>query len=119
MGEGLGRTPGHRADRVNLRPGRACPFLPDAAVCRKMPSPPPPEAMMGPSESPDACPPREDRLTRRHWVLLLVLACVQFCHVLDFIIMVPLGPTLEKSLHVNTRQFGLLVSAYGFAACAA
>src|SRR5262245_7199914 len=72
---------------------------------------------MGPSEAPDACPPGEDCLTRHHWVLLLVLACVQFCHVFDFIIMVPLGPTLEKALHVNTRQFGLLVSAYGFAAC--
>jgi len=50
-------------------------------------------------------------------MLLLVLACVQFCHVFDFIIMVPLGPVLEKSLHINTRQFGLLVSSYGFAAC--
>jgi predicted MFS family arabinose efflux permease len=50
-------------------------------------------------------------------MLLLVLACVQFCHVLDFIILVPLGPFLEKSLAINTRQFGLLVSSYGFAAC--
>jgi predicted MFS family arabinose efflux permease len=50
-------------------------------------------------------------------MLLLVLASVQFCHVFDFIIMVPLGPALEKSLHINTRQFGLLVSSYGFAAC--
>src|SRR5262245_9749299 len=73
--------------------------------------------MMEPSEPPEACPPSEDHLTRRHWMLLLVLACVQFCHVFDFIIMVPLGPALEKSLQVNTRQFGLLVSFYGFAAC--
>src|SRR5262245_1294787 len=73
--------------------------------------------MMGLLESPDACSGREDRLTRRHWMLLLVLACVQFCHVLDFIIIVPLGPALEQSLRVNTRQFGLLVSSYGFAAC--
>jgi predicted MFS family arabinose efflux permease len=73
--------------------------------------------MMGPSESPDACPLSEDHLTCRHWLLLLILACVQFCHIFDFIIMVPLGPALEKSLQVNTRQFGLLVSAYGFAAC--
>src|SRR5262245_1864591 len=73
--------------------------------------------MMGPSEWPDACSPSEDHLTRRHWMLLLVLACVQFCHVFDFIILVPLGPALEKSLHINTRQFGLLVSSYGFAAC--
>src|SRR5262245_17292600 len=72
---------------------------------------------MGSPESPDGCPPSEDRLTRRHWMLLLVLASVQFCHVFDFIIMVPLGPALEKSLDVNTRMFGLLVSSYGFAAC--
>jgi predicted MFS family arabinose efflux permease len=50
-------------------------------------------------------------------MLLLVLAAVQFCHVCDFIIMVPLGPALERSLHIHTRQFGVLVSAYGFAAC--
>src|SRR5262249_39285737 len=72
---------------------------------------------MGSSTTPEAWPSREDRLSRRQWMLLLVLACVQFCHVCDFIIMVPLGPALEKSLHVNTRQFGLLVSSYGFAAC--
>src|SRR5262249_33037762 len=73
--------------------------------------------MMGLPQSPDVHPPSEDRLTGRHWMLLLVLASVQFCHVFDFIIMVPLGPSLEKSLHINTRQFGLLVSSYGFAAC--
>src|SRR5687768_5525425 len=61
--------------------------------------------------------PAEEHLTRRHWILLIILACVQFCHVLDFIIMVPLGPALEKDLQVNSRQFGLLVSAYGIAAC--
>src|SRR5262245_978654 len=69
------------------------------------------------STTPEACPSREDRLNRRQRTLLIVLACVQFCHVCDFIIMVPLGPALEKSLHIHTRQFGLLVSSYGFAAC--
>src|SRR5262245_39141843 len=69
------------------------------------------------STTPEACPSREDRLNRRQRTLLIVLACIQFCHVLDFIIMVPLGPALEKSLDIYTRQFGLLVSAYGFAAC--
>src|SRR3954464_3878852 len=72
---------------------------------------------MGPSPAPNADPVDADQLTRRHWLLLLVLACVQFCHVFDFIIMVPLGPALGRSLHVNTREFGLLVSSYGFAAC--
>lgn len=72
---------------------------------------------MEPANPPETYPSREDRLTGRHWLLLLVLASVQFCHVLDFIIMVPLGPALEKSLDIYTRQFGVLVSAYGFAAC--
>ena len=72
---------------------------------------------MGLVEPPDARHRREDRLTRRHWLLLLVLASVQFCHVLDFIIIVPLGPALEHSLRVDTRQFGLIVSSYGFTAC--
>lgn len=72
---------------------------------------------MGPMQSSAPSTPNEEQLTRRHWMLLLVLACVQFCHVLDFMILVPLGPALEKSLQINTRQFGLLVSSYGFAAC--
>ncbi len=72
---------------------------------------------MGLLVAPEVCPPKEDHLTRRHWMLLLVLASVQFCHVLDFIIMVPLSPALEKSLGVDTREFGSLVASYGFSAC--
>ena len=51
---------------------------------------------MGASQLLDACPPSQDHLTRRHWMLLFVLACVQFCHVFDFIIMVPLGPYADN-----------------------
>jgi predicted MFS family arabinose efflux permease len=56
--------------------------------------------------------------TRREWVLLLVLTAVQFCHILDFVLMMPLAPMLMRSLHVSAREFGLLVSAYTFAAAA-
>ncbi len=58
------------------------------------------------------------RLTRSEWVLLLVLASVQFTHVVDFVIMVPLGPKLEDALHVTAHQFAWVVSVYGFAAAA-
>ena len=56
--------------------------------------------------------------TRREWLLLLVLTAVQFCHILDFVLMMPLAPMLMRSLHISAREFGLLVSAYTFAAAA-
>ncbi|HEY0017901.1 MAG TPA: MFS transporter [Longimicrobium sp.] len=55
---------------------------------------------------------------RREWLLLLVLTAVQFCHILDFVLMMPLAPLLMRSLHISAREFGLLVSAYTFAAAA-
>jgi len=52
----------------------------------------------------------------RERLLLLTLAGIQFCHILDFMIMMPLGPILIKALGVGTHEFGLLVSAYTFTA---
>jgi predicted MFS family arabinose efflux permease len=49
-------------------------------------------------------------------VLLLTLAGIQFAHVLDFVVMMPLGPILMRELAVGTHEFGLLVSAYTFMA---
>lgn len=56
--------------------------------------------------------------TPREWLLLLVLTAVQFCHILDFVILMPLAPMLMRSLHVSPSEFGLLVSAYTFSAAA-
>ena len=53
---------------------------------------------------------------RREWALLLTLAGVQFTHVLDFMIMMPLGPQLTALFGISDAQFGLLVSGYTFAA---
>jgi predicted MFS family arabinose efflux permease len=58
------------------------------------------------------------RLARSEWVLLLVLATVQFTHVVDFVIVVPLGPKLQEALSITAHEFGWVVSAYGFAAAA-
>jgi predicted MFS family arabinose efflux permease len=52
----------------------------------------------------------------RERILLLTLAGIQFAHILDFMIMMPLGPILMQALGVGTREFGLLVSAYTFSA---
>ncbi len=52
----------------------------------------------------------------RERMLLLTLAGIQFAHILDFMIMMPLGPILMRELHVGTHEFGLLVSAYTFTA---
>ena len=52
----------------------------------------------------------------REWALLLVLAGIQFTHILDFMIMMPLGPQLTEAFSIKDAQFGLLVSAYTFAA---
>jgi predicted MFS family arabinose efflux permease len=49
-------------------------------------------------------------------VLLLVLAAMQFTHVVDFVIVVPLGPKLQGALTISAHQFEWIVSAYGFAA---
>ncbi len=50
--------------------------------------------------------------------LLLTLAGIQFTHILDFMIIMPLGPMLMRSFNLTTGQFGLLVSAYTFTAAA-
>ena len=52
----------------------------------------------------------------RERALLLTLAGIQFAHILDFMIMMPLGPMLMRELQVGTHEFGLLVSAYTFSA---
>ena len=46
--------------------------------------------------------------------MLLTLAGIQFSHVLDFMIMMPLGPILMRELGIGTHEFGLLVASYSF-----
>jgi len=49
---------------------------------------------------------------------LLTLAGIQFSHVLDFMIMMPLGPILMTAFGIDTHEFGLLVASYSFSAAA-
>lgn len=52
---------------------------------------------------------------RERW-LLFTLAGIQFTHILDFMIMMPLGPQFTALFGISSAQFGLLVSAYTFSA---
>lgn len=49
---------------------------------------------------------------QRELLLLLTLAGIQFTNILDFMIMMPLGPQFTQIFQINDAQFGLLVSAY-------
>lgn len=49
-------------------------------------------------------------------VLVGILAAVQFAHILDFVIMMPLGPILMRNFSITPAEFGLLVSSYNFSA---
>lgn len=53
---------------------------------------------------------------RQEWLLLGVLALVQFVHILDFVLVMPLGPPLMRAFRIGAREFGWIVSAYTFAA---
>ncbi len=45
-----------------------------------------------------------------------MLAFLQFAVILDFMLMAPLGAMIMPGLVIDTRQFGLVVSAYAFSA---
>jgi MFS transporter, DHA1 family, inner membrane transport protein len=52
----------------------------------------------------------------RERTLLFTLAAVQFTHILDFMIMMPLGAQLMRYFDLSPGQFSWLVASYGLAA---
>jgi predicted MFS family arabinose efflux permease len=53
---------------------------------------------------------------KKERVLLALLAAVQFTTVLDFLIVLPLGPQYMQVMHIGPSQFGLIVSSYAISA---
>lgn len=47
---------------------------------------------------------------------MFILAAVNFTHIMDFMIMMPLGPQLMKLFQISPQQFGFAVSAYSITA---
>lgn len=54
--------------------------------------------------------------TRSEKLLLALCAAINFTNIVDFMILMPLGPQLMRIFSIDPHQFGLLVSTYTFAA---
>ena len=57
-----------------------------------------------------------EKTALKEWQLLLLLAGIQFTHILDFVIIMPLGPRFMQVFSINPQQFGFIVSSYTFSA---
>jgi MFS transporter, DHA1 family, inner membrane transport protein len=55
-------------------------------------------------------------MTRGERLLLLVLASINFTHIVDFMIMMPLGPQLMRYFQIGPPAFALIVSSYSLSA---
>ncbi len=55
-------------------------------------------------------------MTRSEKLILFVLACLNFTHIMDAMIMMPMGPQLMRAFAISPRQFSFLVSAYSLSA---
>jgi len=53
---------------------------------------------------------------KKEKLLLYTLATIQFTAIMDFMIVMPLGPQLMRLFEINPAQFGIIVSSYTFAA---
>ena len=60
--------------------------------------------------------PALDLQRRRELLLLFVLAAVQFTSIVDFMVVMPLGPQLRRKLGIEPDQFGWIVASYTLAA---
>ncbi len=49
-------------------------------------------------------------------IVLLLLAALNFTHILDFMIMMPLGNYLMPYFQISPQQFSMLVASYTFSA---
>ncbi len=54
--------------------------------------------------------------SRKEVLLLGTLAFAKFTHILDFMVMMPLGPQLMTTFGITAQQFGILVSSYTLSA---
>lgn len=54
-------------------------------------------------------------LRKERWYVI-ILAAIQVAHILDFVIMMPLGPVFMRVFDISPVEFSTLVSAYTFSA---
>jgi predicted MFS family arabinose efflux permease len=63
--------------------------------------------------------PPADRFTPRQLGIVGLIAAVQFVNILDFVMVMPLGPDFAKSLHFSEASIGYVGGSYTGAACVA
>lgn len=56
-------------------------------------------------------------MSRKERIILFILACLNFTHILDFMIMMPLGNYLMPYFRMSTQLFSWTVAAYPVTAC--
>ena len=56
------------------------------------------------------------KFTRAELLLIFALALFQFAHIIDFMLLMPLGPMLMEDFGINNQEFSYLVSSYTFSA---
>ena len=64
----------------------------------------------------NATDPSQSRFSSSEWTLLALMAAIQFSHIVDFMIMMPLGPQLMRLFNLGPKEFGWLVSSYTLSA---
>ena len=69
-----------------------------------------------PSRNGDSSGASSSEQRRRELTLVLILASVQFFSIVDFMVVMPLGPQLRRTLGIDTLQFGLIVASYTISA---
>lgn len=55
-------------------------------------------------------------MLKKEKLLLFILALVQFSHIIDFMIIMPLGKQFMADFNISPKQFSLLVASYAFSA---
>ena len=65
--------------------------------------------MVSPSQAP--------QMTRQQWGIVLLIGAVQFVNILDFVMVMPLGPDFAVALGISESQLGYVGGAYTAAAC--
>ena len=50
--------------------------------------------------------------------LIFLLISIQFTHIVDFMLIIPLGPLMIKVWSISVKEYGLIVTAYTVSAFA-
>ncbi|MBL7736473.1 MAG: MFS transporter, partial [Chitinophagaceae bacterium] len=56
-------------------------------------------------------------MTKEEKMILAILASLNFTHILDFMIMMPLGNYLIPHFNISARLFSWIVASYPVTAC--